>query len=37
MFLAVASILGGCGNDVTYVGDTGIALDEAGVTSVYLR
>lgn len=37
MSLAAASILGGCGQDVTYVGDTGIALDEAGVTSVYLN
>lgn len=37
MSLAAASILGGCGQDVTYVGDTGIARDEAGVTSVYLN
>lgn len=37
MPLAAAAVLGGCGNDVTYVGDTGIARDEAGVTSIYLN
>lgn len=37
MSLAAISILGGCGQDVTYVGDTGIARDEAGVTSIYLN